>query len=229
MSLRIAGLSKSFIQGPQRISVLHDLNFSMKTGEVISVVGQSGSGKSTFLSLVAGLEKPDSGHIIIDQEDITQMNETKITQFRASSISIVFQQYHLVSHLTALENVMLPLEIAKAPAAEARSLEILNEMGLGNRKNHRPSQLSGGECQRVAIARALVVRPKLLLADEPSGNLDIDTGQKVMDIFFKMIREYKMTTLVVTHSEVLSKNCERVFTLRGGQLHENPPPQVSIL
>jgi putative ABC transport system ATP-binding protein len=220
MSLEIRNLSKSFVQGDQKIQILQDLNFQLGSGEIVSVIGQSGSGKSTFLSLVAGLDRADSGQIFVDHEDLTTMEEAKITQFRASNISIVFQQYHLVSHLTALENVLLPLEITKAPAALLRANQILDEMGLMARKNHLPTQMSGGECQRVAIARALVVRPKLLLADEPSGNLDIETGQKVMEIFFKMIRQYQTTALVVTHSEVLSRRCERTFTLKGGHLLE---------
>lgn len=223
MSLEIKDLSKGFTQGEQRIQVLQDLNFTIGSGEVVSVIGQSGSGKSTFLSLVAGLDRVDSGHILIDQEDITEMDETKITQFRASNISLVFQQYHLVSHLTALENVLLPLEITKAPAAHLRANQILDEMGLASRKNHLPTQLSGGECQRVAIARALVVRPKLLLADEPSGNLDIETGQKVMEVFFQMIQQYHTTALIVTHAEALARRCQKTFTLKDGRLLETHP------
>ncbi|MBK7960190.1 MAG: ABC transporter ATP-binding protein [Bdellovibrionales bacterium] len=223
MSLEIKDLSKSFTQGEHKIQVLQNLNFAIESGEVVSVIGQSGSGKSTFLSLVAGLDRADSGHILVDQEDLTEMNETRITQFRASNISLVFQQYHLVSHLTALENVLLPLEITKAPSALLRANQILDEMGLTPRKNHLPTQLSGGECQRVAIARALVVRPKLLLADEPSGNLDIETGQKVMEVFFQMIRHYRTTALVVTHSEVLARRCQKTFTLKDGRLLETHP------
>ncbi|MBL7670438.1 MAG: ABC transporter ATP-binding protein [Bdellovibrionaceae bacterium] len=223
MSLEIKDLSKSFTQGEQKIQVLQNLNFAIETGEVVSVIGQSGSGKSTFLSLVAGLDRVDSGHILVDQEDMTEMDETRITQFRASNISLVFQQYHLVSHLTALENVLLPLEITKAPSALLRANQILDEMGLTPRKNHLPTQLSGGECQRVAIARALVVRPKLLLADEPSGNLDIETGQKVMEVFFQMIRNYRTTALVVTHSETLARRCQKTFILKSGRLLETHP------
>ncbi len=220
MSLEIKNLSKSFLQGDDKIQVLKDLNFSLGTGEIVSVVGQSGSGKSTFLSLVAGLERADAGEIFVDRQDLMKLNETEMTRFRATSISIVFQQYHLVSHLTALENVLLPLEINRAEDAHSRAHKILEEMGLGHRKNHLASQMSGGECQRVAIARALVVRPKLLLADEPSGNLDIDTGHKVMDVFFQMVQQYKTTTLVVTHSLSLAAKCERIFTLKNGNLSE---------
>lgn len=221
MSIEIKNLSKSFQQGDEKIHVLHDLNLFLESGELAAVVGQSGSGKSTFLSLVAGLERPDSGSIILDRQEISSMSEQELTHFRASAISIVFQQYHLISHLTAFENILLPLEILKVKEPESRVHQILEEMGLSHRKNHRPKQLSGGECQRVAIARALVVRPKLLLADEPSGNLDIDTGQKVMDVFFKMIKQYRTTTLLVTHSESLARHCPRVLILKGGQIGEN--------
>lgn len=220
MSLEIKNLSKSFLQGEDKIQVLKDLNFSLGNGEIVSIVGQSGSGKSTFLSLVAGLERADAGEIFVDRQDLMKLNETEVTKFRATSISIVFQQYHLVSHLTALENVLLPLEITGAEDALPRAHKIIEEMGLGHRKNHLASQMSGGECQRVAIARALVVRPKLLLADEPSGNLDIDTGKKVMDVFFQMVQQYKTTTLVVTHSLSLAAKCERLFTLKNGNLTE---------
>lgn len=165
MSLELINLRKSFRQGDLQVDVLKNLSATIQPGEIVGVVGQSGSGKSTLLSILAGLEKLDAGSIIVDKKNISGLNEKEMTQFRAQSISIVFQQYHLVSHLSALENVMLPLEILKKENAKERAETILNEMGLSHRLDHRPSQMSGGESQRVAIARALVVQPKILLAD----------------------------------------------------------------
>ena len=220
MSLILKDLHKSFIQGDTEIKVLNGVNAEIKEGQIVAIVGQSGSGKSTLLSLLAGLEKADSGEIRVDGTDIAAMSEAQITDFRARNISIVFQQYHLVSHLTALENVQLPLEILGRPDAEAKSRALLNDMGLSHRISHFSNQMSGGESQRVAIARALVVQPKILLADEPSGNLDIHTGEKVMEIFFAMAKKQKMTTILVTHSEALAKRCERILHLEEGRLRE---------
>lgn len=219
MSLEIRQLKKSFQQGDLQVEVLKGLNAQVNTGEIVAVVGQSGSGKSTLLSLLAGLEKADSGDLFVDGQKISHFDEQAMTSFRAQYISIVFQQYHLISHLSALENVMLPLEILGRPSARVRAEAILEEMGLTHRLNHRPSQMSGGECQRVAIARALVVEPKILLADEPSGNLDVETGRKVMEKFFEIVRKHRTTTLLVTHSVSLAEKCQRVFHLEQGQFH----------
>lgn len=211
---------KGFHQGETEIQVLKGLNVTIEPGQVVSIVGQSGSGKSTLLSLLAGLERADVGEILVDKVDLAPLTEQEITLFRAQNIAVVFQQYHLIAHLTALENVMLALEILKMENPQARAEEALKELGLGHRLNHFPSQLSGGECQRVAIARALVVKPKILLADEPSGNLDTQTGEKVMDVFFDIVRKHKITTILVTHSEVLAKKCERTLRLEEGLLRE---------
>ncbi|WP_374034649.1 ABC transporter ATP-binding protein [Bdellovibrio bacteriovorus] len=220
MSLILKDVKKGFLQGESEIQVLKGLNVTIQPGQVVSVVGQSGSGKSTLLSILAGLERADSGEILVDNINLTPMSEQQMTLFRAQNIAVVFQQYHLIAHLTAVENVMLALEILKMENPKARAEEALKELGLGHRLNHFPSQLSGGECQRVAIARALVVKPKILLADEPSGNLDIHTGDKVMDVFFDVVRKHKITTLLVTHSEALAKKCERTLRLEEGQLKE---------
>lgn len=220
MSLVLRDVRKSFHQSEIEIQVLKGLDVVIEAGQVVSVVGQSGSGKSTLLSLLAGLERADSGEILVDKVNIENLTEQQITLFRAQNIAIVFQQYHLISHLTTLENVMLALEILRMKNAKERAEEVLKELGLGHRLTHFPSQLSGGECQRVAIARALVVKPKILLADEPSGNLDAHTGEKVMDVFFEVIRKYKITTILVTHSESLAKKCERILHLEDGMLRE---------
>lgn len=220
MSLVLRDVRKGFHQGETNIKVLNGLNVSIEPGQVVSIVGQSGSGKSTLLSLLAGLEKADSGEILVDNVNLVPFSEQQMTSFRAQNIAVVFQQYHLIAHLTALENVMLALEILKMENPKARAEDALKELGLGHRLTHFPSQLSGGECQRVAIARALVVKPKILLADEPSGNLDIQTGEKVMDVFFEIVRKHKITTILVTHSEILAKKCERILRLEEGQLRE---------
>ncbi|KHD89021.1 MAG: ABC transporter ATP-binding protein [Bdellovibrio sp. ArHS] len=220
MSLVLNDVRKSFRQGETEIQVLKGLDVSIEPGQVVSIVGQSGSGKSTLLSILAGLERADGGEILVDKVNLTPLSEQEITLFRAQNIAIVFQQYHLIAHLTALENVMLALEILKMERPRERAQEALEELGLGHRLNHFPSQLSGGECQRVAIARALVVKPKILLADEPSGNLDTHTGDKVMDVFFDIVRKHKITTILVTHSEALAKKCERTLRLEEGRLRE---------
>lgn len=220
MSLVLKDVRKSFHQGETEIEVLKGLNVQIEPGQVVSIIGQSGSGKSTLLSILAGLERADAGDILVDTVNLTPMSEQQLTLFRAQNISIVFQQYHLIAHLTALENVMLALEILKMENAKERAEEALKELGLGHRLEHFPSQLSGGECQRVAIARALVVKPKILLADEPSGNLDTHTGDKVMDVFFDIVKKHKITTVLVTHSESLAQKCQRTLRLEEGQLRE---------
>lgn len=220
MSLVLKEVRKGFHQGETEIAVLKGLNVSVSPGEVVSIVGQSGSGKSTLLSILAGLERADAGDILVDNVNLATLSEKEMTFFRSQNIAIVFQQYHLIAHLTALENVMLALEILKVENARERAEQALVELGMGHRLTHFPNQLSGGECQRVAIARALVVRPKILLADEPSGNLDINTGGKVMDVFFEVVRKHKITTLLVTHSEDLAKKCERILRLEEGHLRE---------
>jgi len=220
MSLHIQNLQKAFNQGEDKLTVISNLNADIKNGEVVAIVGQSGSGKSTLLSLLAGLDQADQGSISVDGANISAMTEKQVTEFRGQNIGIVFQQYHLVAHLTAVENVMLPMEILGMPEAESQAISLLKEMGLEHRLHQFPSKMSGGECQRVAIARALAVRPKILLADEPSGNLDIHTGEKVMEVFFNAAKKYQITTILVTHSEALAKRCQRVLRLSEGQLQE---------
>lgn len=218
MSLSLQNIRKNYSQGTSEIQVLKGLTAEIRSGEIVAVVGQSGSGKSTLLSLLAGLDRPQDGHIIIRGQDIVGLSEQQMTSFRAKNIGIVFQHFHLMPHLTALENVMLPLEILGEDRIEDRARDILGLMGLGHREEHFPSQLSGGESQRVAIARALVVQPEFLLADEPSGSLDSETGDKVMDVFFDVVRQKKMTTVLVTHSEALARRCDRILTLKNGLL-----------
>lgn len=222
MSIQVQGIAKSFSQGQRHLQILNDLNFKIADGELVAILGQSGSGKSTLLSLISGLEKPDAGRIEIANQDVTGLSENDWSKFRSKNLGIVFQQYHLIPHLTAFENVLLPMQIAgfETSEAEQRATELLTEVGLADRLNHLPSQLSGGESQRVAIARALSTKPKLILADEPSGNLDVKTGDMVMDFLFTAIRKYKTSTLLVTHNLELAKKCDRILQLANGQAQE---------
>ena len=216
--MSVTSLRKSFGSGPSKVEVLKGINLEIQKGETVSLVGKSGSGKSTLLSLMAGLDAPDSGEIKILDQKISSMPEKDLTRFRAEHMGIVFQQFHLVSTLTALENVMLPLELLKKEKAKEAAQSLLEAVGLSSRAHHLPSQLSGGESQRVAIARALSIRPAILFADEPSGNLDEETGIKVMDLLFKMVEETKTTLVLVTHDPDLARRCSKVIHLEHGAL-----------
>ncbi|MGA0936126.1 MAG: ABC transporter ATP-binding protein [Pseudohongiellaceae bacterium] len=219
MILQIKDLCKTFRTAAnlEPIEVLKNLNLDMEQGETLAILGQSGSGKSTFLTLLAGLDSPTSGAIILNGQDMQDLDEEALSKFRARNIGIIFQQFHLMSHLTALENVSLPLDLFKDPDAEDKSREALEQVGLGKRMGHFPHQLSGGECQRVAIARAMVVRPSILLADEPTGNLDSSTGDIVSDMIFDLVDRHGMTMLFVTHNEELAKRCARQQRLQDGR------------
>jgi putative ABC transport system ATP-binding protein len=210
-------IAKSFRQADSEISVLSDLSFSVEAGETLAIVGQSGSGKSTLLSLLAGLDQVDKGSITIGGQSLAGLNQAHLSKFRGENIGIIFQQFHLMKGLTALENVMLPLDIASADNAEQRAVDALKLVGLDHRAHHLPQQLSGGEMQRVAIARACVVQPRILLADEPSGNLDLATGNKVMQQLFDAVSERGMTMILVTHDPKLAERCHRQLTLQTGR------------
>lgn len=220
MILEVANIKKSYFQGPSQIMALDDVSFNLEKGKSLSIIGSSGSGKTTLLSLLAGLDSPDSGSIQIEQQNIVQLDEQQLTLFRGQNIGIVFQQFHLMPHLSALENVCLPLEIMGDPNFHQKSMEILDQVGLADRSDHFPSQLSGGECQRVAIARAAVIRPKVLLADEPSGNLDTQTGEVVMDLLFNLQKESDLTLVLVTHDNKLANRCDQQIKLSAGKLSE---------
>ncbi|MDT8447787.1 MAG: ABC transporter ATP-binding protein [bacterium] len=223
MSLELIDLHKSFrgAKNAGPVTVLKGLDLTLERGQTVAIVGQSGSGKSTLLSMIAGLDRPDQGQVKLDGKDLGQMNEKQLSGYRAQNLGIVFQQFHLLPHLSALENVSLPLELAGQKDPEGQAAEVLEAVGLGHRLDHFPSRLSGGECQRVAIARALVVRPKLLLADEPTGNLDEGTGATLSDLFFKLVEQQEMTLLLVTHNMELARRCQRALVLREGALHED--------
>jgi len=218
MILSVQDLSKTYLQGATAIEALSKVDFELKTGETLAVVGPSGSGKTTLLSLLAGLESATKGSVFIKGKNIFSLSEKVLSLFRSQHIGIIFQQFHLMPHLTALENISLPLEIQGDLQAQQKALEALESVQLSHRKNHLPQELSGGECQRVAIARAIVVKPDLLLADEPSGNLDIDTGNRIMDLVFNLVHQNKMTLILVTHNQELAKNCHQQIVLRGGKI-----------
>lgn len=217
-TVKVQNLRKSYGQGEAKVEVLKGINLEINKGETLALIGKSGSGKSTLLSLLAGLDRADSGDVTIEGKSITGMKEKELTNFRASHMGIVFQQFHLVSTLTAYENVLLPLELLKRENAGQRAMSLLESVGLAHRAHHLPSQLSGGESQRVAIARALAINPSILFADEPSGNLDEETGEKVMDLLFNMVKQTGTTMVLVTHDSDLAKKCSRIVHLEHGSL-----------
>ena len=217
MLLEINQLYKSFPQADHgQIDVLKNINLEIHDGETVAVVGQSGSGKSTLLSLMAGLDRQTTGSLRLRDKEISEMSEVKLTQFRAENIGIIFQQFYLMPHLTALENVSLPLEMFGYEDYLNRAKETLQQVGLSDREQHFPHQLSGGESQRVAIARAVVGRPSILLADEPTGNLDNETGVQVANLLFDLVKTTGMTMLLVTHNTEMAKRCSRQLTLQFG-------------
>lgn len=215
-------LKKTFYHNKKSTCVLDNVNYRLQKGMTSSIVGRSGSGKSTLLSLLAGLDRPDSGEIIINGSRLSQMNEGDLTAFRARHIGIIFQHFHLLPHLTALENVALTLEISGKESsfskAKDRAAQMLSDVGLGERMNSFPSLLSGGEKQRVAVARALVIKPDILFADEPSGSLDDVTGKEVMGLIFDLVKEKSMTMILVTHDHELADQCDNKLVLERGQL-----------
>lgn len=200
------------------LPVLTGAGFSLEAGATLAITGQSGSGKSTLIALLAGLDRPDQGHIFIQEQDLTTLTQRELTRFRASHIGIVFQQFHLLPHLSAEENICLPLELLRRPQDPERLEALLAGVGLEGRRHHLPGQLSGGECQRVALARALAVAPDLLLADEPTGNLDVATGREVMDLLFSLVERERMTLIVVTHNQELAERCSQRLQLQQGAL-----------
>lgn len=198
--------------------ILHEVDFTIQPGETIAIVGPSGSGKSTLLGLIAGLDTPSRGQVILDGENLFAFSEDERAQVRAEKLGFVFQSFQLLTSLTALENVMLPLEIVDRKNARELALSVMERVGLSERLTHYPNQLSGGEQQRVAIARAFAPQPKLLLADEPTGNLDTHTGQRIIDLLFELNEEKGTTLVLVTHDHALAQRCDRMLQLEAGEL-----------
>jgi putative ABC transport system ATP-binding protein len=209
--------------GAARVDVLKGISLSVSPGEAVGLVGPSGSGKSTLLMVMAGLERPDRGRVVLDGADLTSLGEDALAQVRGRRIGIVFQSFHLVPTMTALENVALPLDLAGREGAFARAKAELATVGLGARLHHYPAQLSGGEQQRVAIARALAPDPAIVVADEPTGNLDEITGRGIADLLFGLKRERGVTLVLVTHDPSLAERCDRTIGLRAGRLAEPAP------
>ena len=205
-----------------RVHVLNDISLQIQSGESVGIVGPSGSGKSTLLMVLAGLEKVDSGQVLISGERIDRMSEDQAAAFRGRNIGIVFQSFHLIPNMTALENVAVPLELAGRDDAFAVAEQALKSVGLGHRLSHYPAALSGGEQQRVAIARALAPRPAILIADEPTGNLDSETGNQIADLLFSKQEEYGLTMVLVTHDPSLAARCGREIQVRSGRIHSDP-------
>ncbi len=216
-------LTKIVSDTSKNITILKDIDFNLSQMSTTSIIGASGSGKSTLLSILAGLDLPSSGLVKFDGIDIYKLNEDGRALLRKNFISFVFQSFNLLQHLTALENVMLPLEIKEDLNASEKSKSILARVGLKNRENHYPKFLSGGEQQRVALARAFVTSPRLLLADEPTGSLDLETGKSIIDLMFELHQEKKTSLILATHDLKLADNCEKVVTLNGGTIIENLP------
>lgn len=204
--------------GAARVHILQGVSLTVQRGEALGLVGSSGSGKSTLLMTMAGLEKPDSGRVSVDGRRIDNMGEDALARFRGARIGVIFQSFHLIPTMTALENVAVPLELAGAPDPFGRAAEELRAVGLEKRQSHYPTQLSGGEQQRVAIARALAPDPAILVADEPTGNLDEQTGRTIVDLLFSLRRQRGATLVLVTHDLSLARMCDRVIRLRSGKV-----------
>ncbi|HWM41005.1 MAG TPA: ABC transporter ATP-binding protein [Burkholderiales bacterium] len=216
--LMARGIGKTVKSGANDLVILREIDLAVTRGEAVAVVGASGSGKSTLLAILAGLDTPTVGEVALEGQDLFSMDEDRRAELRGRSVGFVFQSFQLLPALTALENVMLPLELSGQERAEELAKETLVRVGLGERLHHYPKHLSGGEQQRVALARAFVVRPKLLLADEPTGSLDADAGAEVIRLLFEMNREYGTTLVMVTHDESLAARCGRIVRLAAGRI-----------
>ena len=218
ITIETRGLTRRLRSGPRTITVLDDVSLSIARGEFVAVMGPSGSGKSTLLALLAGLDRPSAGNVLVDGEAIEAMSESRLALLRRQKIGFVFQSFHLLGNFTALENVMLPLELLGTPSPRARAADLLARVGLSDRGHHYPSQLSGGEQQRVALARAFAPSPSVLLADEPTGNLDSENGRIVLDLMLGLRRDHGTTLVLVTHDPALAELSDRVIRLRDGRL-----------
>jgi len=217
-AIALAGVNLSLGRGAARVHILKDIDLNIGRGEAVGMVGPSGSGKSTLLMVMAGLERPDTGQVVVAGEPLGALDEDALARFRGRNVGIVFQSFHLIPTMTALENVAVPLELVGAPDALERAAKELDAVGLAERRHHYPAQLSGGEQQRVALARALAPNPAILIADEPTGNLDETTGAEIIALMFKGHAERRSTLVLVTHDPGLAARCDRVVRLRSGRI-----------
>jgi putative ABC transport system ATP-binding protein len=216
--IALSGINLSLGRGATRVHILKDIDLHIGNGEAVGLVGPSGSGKSTLLMIMAGLERPDTGAVAVAGEDLGALREDALARFRGRNVGIVFQSFHLIPTMTALENVAIPLELAGAPDAAERAADELAAVGLADRRGHYPAELSGGEQQRVALARARAPNPAILIADEPTGNLDETTGSEIVDLLFASQAGRCTTLVLVTHDPVLARRCDRVVRMRSGRI-----------
>lgn len=216
--IELNNITKIVRSGTEDLTILNDVSFAIPDGQFVAVTGASGSGKSTLLGLIAGLDAPTNGSILIDGADVTKMSEDDLADLRSKKIGFIFQSFHLIPSLTAFENVMIPMEILGLKNAKARATELLASVELTNRGHHFPSELSGGEQQRIAIARAFANQPKILLADEPTGNLDSKNGSHIFDLMTELHQQSNTTLVLVTHDNQLAGKAEREIRLKDGQL-----------
>lgn len=218
--LEVKQLTKTFTSGSKKLTVLKSMSFSINRGKSCAIVGPSGSGKTTLLGLCAGLDKPTSGSVILNGNMISNMDESDLSEVRNRQIGFVFQSFQLISTLTALENVMVPIELRGVPyrEVEKQAIDLLEEVGLGDRLDHYPTQLSGGEQQRVGIARAFIHQPDILFADEPTGNLDGETGAQIENLLFNLNKKQGTTLVIVTHDTTLAGKCDRTIELKNGSI-----------
>jgi putative ABC transport system ATP-binding protein len=217
-AISLSGINLSLGRGAARVHILKDIDLEIGNGEAVGLVGPSGSGKSTLLMVLAGLERTDTGTVTVAGENLTALGEDALARFRGRNVGIVFQSFHLIPTMTAIENVAVPLELAGMGDARERARSELDLVGLGDRLSHYPAQLSGGEQQRVALARALAPQPAILVADEPTGNLDENTGRQIIDLMFSIHRQRSTTLVLVTHDSALAARCDRVVRLRSGHI-----------
>jgi putative ABC transport system ATP-binding protein len=225
--ITVTNVSMVLAAGGRSVTILDRVGFEIPAKQMVAIVGPSGSGKSTLLGLMAGLDRPTSGSIELDGTDITTMAESRMARFRREKIGYIFQSFHLIPTLTAMENVAVPLELSGERRADERAADLLAAVGLADRKEHYPVQLSGGEQQRVAIARAFSCRPPILLADEPTGNLDSATGAHIVELLLALHRDYGTTLVFVTHDTTLASSMQRVLSLRDGRLESDSLPSPS--
>jgi putative ABC transport system ATP-binding protein len=217
-AIALSGVNLSLGRGAARVHILRDINLQIRRGEAVGLLGPSGSGKSTLLMVMTGLERPDTGSVLVGGEELQRLDEDRLARFRGKNVGIVFQAFHLIPTMTALENVAVPLELAGISDALNRAAQELGAVGLAERLHHYPAELSGGEQQRVALARALAPSPAILVADEPTGNLDETTGGDIVELLFRGHAERGTTLVLVTHDTALAARCDRVIRLRSGQI-----------